>query len=487
MEDVKPQPEWGIKMSKYFIMPQRWILACMGFLAIVNAYTMRVCLSQAITVLVPPRNYSDTPHPDAICEADEDSGKPSSSTGGTYDWSQQKQGLILSAFYIGYVVTHLPGGILADKFGGKWTLSVGILATAFFTLITPVCIVHGGADALIVLRVFMGLGEGTTFPALSVLLSAWVPVSERGKLGALVLGGGQVGSIAGNLLSGVILHELDWPWVFYIFGLLAVLWFIIFTFLCYSSPATHPFIKPKEREWLLEEIPPKNKNRPGTPWCAIFTNVPMYALISAQIGHDWGFYIMVTCLPKYMADVMRFSIKSNGLYSSLPYVMMWIVSLASGAVADCMISRNCMSITNTRKIMTGLAAFGPAIFMVGASYAGCDRILVVSLFTIAMGLMGTYYAGMKLTPLDMSPNYAGTLMAITNGIGSITGIITPYLVGVMTPNTSMLEWRVVFWVAFGVLVITAIVYCIWASGEVQKFNDGTNRVKNKKKKDEEPK
>jgi len=54
-----------------------------------------------------------------------------------------------------------------------------------------------------------------------------------------------------------------------------------------------------------------------------------------------------------------------------------------------------------------------------------------------MGLMGAYYAGMKLSPLDMSPNYAGTLMAITNGIGAITGVITPYLVGVMTPNVSI--------------------------------------------------
>lgn len=81
-----------------------------------------------------------------------------------------------------------------------------------------------------------------------------------------------------------------------------------------------------------------------------------------------------------------------------------------------------------------LAAFGPAIFMVAASYAGCDRTAVVILFTICMGLMGAFYAGMKLSPLDMSPNYSGTLMAITNGIGAITGVITPYLVGVMTPN-----------------------------------------------------
>ncbi|XP_017132353.1 sialin [Drosophila elegans] len=479
MDDAKEQPQWGIKLSKFFVVPQRWILAIMGFFAIFNAYTMRVCLSQAITVLVVKRNHTGSAHSDAICEPDEDDGAPVSREGGDYEWSEEKQGLILASFYIGYIVTHLPGGVLADKFGGKWTLSIGIFLTAAFTLITPVCIVYGGADALIVLRVLMGLGEGTTFPALSVLLAAWVPATERGMLGALVLGGGQVGSIAGNLLSGLILDSMDWPWVFYIFGIIALVWFTVFSLICYSYPYKHPFIKPSEREFLKQEIPPKDTNQPKTPWLAIFANIPMWALISAQIGHDWGFYIMVSYLPKYMSDVLRFSIKANGLYSSLPYVTMWIMSLLSGCVADQMIKRNFMSTTNTRKIMTGLAAFGPAIFMVGASYAGCNRLLVVALFTICMGLMGTYYAGMKLTPLDLSPNYAGTLMAITNGIGAITGVISPYLVGVMTPNATMMEWRIVFWVAFAVLFITAIVYCIWASGEVQPFNDGTNSIKKK--------
>ena len=148
--------------------------------------------------------------------------------GGDYDWSEELQGFILSSFYIGYIITHIPGGLLAERYGGKWVLSLGILSTAIFTILTPVAIQEGGSTALIIVRILMGLGEGTTFPALSVLLSAWVPTKERGKLGALVLGGGQVGTILGNSLSGVFLDAWDWPWVFYIFGGIGVIWFIIF-------------------------------------------------------------------------------------------------------------------------------------------------------------------------------------------------------------------------------------------------------------------
>lgn len=148
--------------------------------------------------------------------------------GGEYEWSEELQGFILSSFYIGYIITHVPGGLLADKFGGKWTLSLGILSTAVFTVLTPWAIDWGGSTALIVLRILMGLGEGTTFPALSVLLSRWVPIGERGKLGALVLGGGQIGTILANSISGFLLHHFKWPVVFYLFGGLSVLWFLIF-------------------------------------------------------------------------------------------------------------------------------------------------------------------------------------------------------------------------------------------------------------------
>lgn len=79
---------------------------------------------------------------------------------------------------------------------------------------------------------------------------------------------------------------------------------------------------------------------------------------------------------------------------------------------------------------------GPAAFLVWASYAGCEKITVVVLFTVGMGLMGTFYSGHKANNLDLSPNYAGILMALSNGMGAISGMIGPYIVGVITTNVS---------------------------------------------------
>lgn len=53
----------------------------------------------------------------------------------------------------------MPGGILAEKFGGKHSLGLGILGTAVFTLLTPVVVKQWNAEGLIAIRVIEGLGE----------------------------------------------------------------------------------------------------------------------------------------------------------------------------------------------------------------------------------------------------------------------------------------------------------------------------------------
>lgn len=61
-----------------------------------------------------------------------------------------------------------------------------------------------------------------------------------------------------------------------------------------------------------------------------------------------------------------------------------------------------------------------------------------NIFNCAISAVGAYYAGVRLTSLDMSPRYAGTLMAISNSLGSISNLIAPFLEEFITQpvNTS---------------------------------------------------
>lgn len=474
---------WRLKLSKCFLIPQRYVLGLMGFLAIVNAYAMRVSLSIAITEMVTSTNSSDDEADDYCGVGTTNSSDNNAVTDPNklYDWDDSTQGIILSAFYWGYLITHLPGGILASKFGGKYTLGLGILSTGIFTVITPWVITSTGGDWrwVVALRVAEGLGEGTTYPALNTLLAQWVPLGERSKMGSLVYAGGQMGTIICNLVSGyLITATADWASVFYLFGGLGILWYVLFQLLCYSDPKQHPFISDEEKQYLHEEIQSISDTPPPIPWKALATSVPLWALLAAQIGHDWGFYTMVTDLPKYMKEILRFDVSTNGIWNSVPYAAMWIVSMSSGWLCDWLIQKGYMTITGARKFFTCFAAVGPAIFIMLASYSGCHTTVAVWMFTIAMGFMGTFYCGMKVNALDLSANFAGIIMAITNGLGAIAGIVTPYLTGALTGNHTVTEWRTVFWISFAIFLATSVVYALFGSGEEQWWNDPTKTDKN---------
>lgn len=63
---------------------------------------------------------------------------------------------------------------------------------------------------------------------------------------------------------------------------------------------------------------------------------------------------MASDLPKYMKEVLGFSVHSVGLYSSLPYLLMWAVSIGSGFLSDHLTAHKHLSITQARKLFTGL-------------------------------------------------------------------------------------------------------------------------------------
>lgn len=129
-----------------------------------------------------------------------------------------------------------------------------------------------------------------------------------------------------------------------------------------------------------------------------------------------------------------------------------------------------------------------------ASYAGCDKLKVVVLFTIGMATMGFFYSSMKVNVMDLSPNYAGPAMAMVNGVGAVAGIVSPPLIGYLIPNViyicgifihslfatiindfylqnTLLEWRNVFWISGGVVIVANSIYLVLASASIQWWND----------------
>lgn len=68
------------------------------------------------------------------------------------------------------------------------------------------------------------------------------------------------------------------------------------------------------------------------------------------------------------------------------------------------------------------------------SYA--DKIEAVVLMTIAITFIGGMYSGFLANHIDIAPNFAGTLVAITNAVATIPGIVIPTLIGILIPSSS---------------------------------------------------
>lgn len=89
-----------------------------------------------------------------------------------------------------------------------------------------------------------------------------------------------------------------------------------------------------------------------------------------------------------------------------------------------------------------IGTMGPGLGVMCASFVGCNKFVATLCFTIAMAVMGLSYPSIRINPLDLSPNYSASIMALVNGLGSLSGMASPYVVGLLTPNVSSLVFDI---------------------------------------------
>lgn len=60
--------------------------------------------------------------------------------------------------------------------------------------------------------------------------------------------------------------------------------------------------------------------------------------------------------------------------------------------------------------------------------------------SLGIMFMAAMYCGILANPTDLAPNYAGTLLALTNTAATIPGFIVPVFVGALTHgNVSVVQ------------------------------------------------
>ncbi|GJQ83269.1 Picot [Trypoxylus dichotomus] len=475
-----------VAKSKKVWFGTRHFVTFMLFLGMANAYVMRTNMSVAIVAMV---NHSaiyveelTDDECDGAYENETSSSDPSSD--GKFPWETDLQGYILSSFFYGYVITQIPFGIMAKKYGNIYFLGIGMLINSVFAFLVPIS-AEWGVGWLIAVRFIQGLGEGPIVPCTHSLLAKWIPPNERSRMGAFVYAGAQFGTVISMPLSGILsASAAGWPSIFYVFGAVGTVWCVAFLFLIYEDPEANKKMNQEEKKYILNALwgaEASETTKPPIPWKSIVTALPFWAILIAHMGHNYGYETLMTELPTYMKQVLKFNIKSNGTLSALPYLAMWLFSMAISHVADWMLVSGHFTHTAVRKIINGIGQYGPAIALTAAAFTGCDRWLTVAILTIGVGLNGGIYSGFKINHLDISPRFAGVLMSFTNCLANLAGLLAPIYAGnIIKGEPSLAKWRIVFVTAAAVYAACCTFFVIFASGERQPWDNPDNDVHRKK-------
>ncbi|KAH9504502.1 hypothetical protein Btru_062944 [Bulinus truncatus] len=446
------------RTTAWYIPPKRYIIALMAFLGFANLYALRVNLSVALVAMTSNKSVIVNGSVDQVI-------------GPEYNWTAQMRGQILASFFYGYIVTQLPGGFLSHRYGGKYVFGIGIFITALFTLVTPL-VASWSPYLLIGCRVIEGLCEGVAYPAIHAIWSKWAPPVERTKLATFGFSGSYIGTVLALVISGSLAESsAEWQSIFYIFGSLAVIWFLMWVILVTESPIGHPGISNAELDYIQNSIgfTEEQTKRVHPPLLQIFKSAPVWAIAVAHFVENWGFYTWLTELPTFMTHVLKFHIKEGGFLSALPYLVMGLVVFMGGYFADVLRSTFNVPTVVVRKIFTSGAFALQAIFMIAAGYL-MSRVAAVACLTVAVGVGGFAWAGFSVNHLDIAPQFACILMGLSNTFATLPGIISPSLTSVIVSDEdSSGDWQIVFYLAACIYGVGALVYGILASGEVQSW------------------
>lgn len=275
------------------------------------------------------------------------------------------------------------------------------------------------------------------------------------------------------LMAGLLAANFGWQSVFYVMGAISCVWMFLWVWLVQDKPHLQPLMSMEERVMIESSLgkcdgadivdtdddttvrSSAQSNRKLLPLRQILTSTPFYAILVAHICNNWGWYMLLIELPFYMKQVLKFNIKENALATAFPFLTMWLFSMALSKSLDKLRAAGRITTTTARKMATLFASVIPMTCLLALCFIGCQRGVAVALMGIgksaifefllitncvtnsfliitAITSIGGMFCGFLSNHIDLAPNYAGTLMAITNTAATVPGIIVPIFVGEIT-------------------------------------------------------
>lgn len=379
-------------------------------------------------------------------------------------FADSQQGVILSAFYYGYICMQVPSGWAAERFGGARVLLVGVLMWTLCDLATVPAGSSLTLGLVIVARIGMGLGEASNFPCLHNMASQWFPSQERSRMVAFMTSGNEMGTVLSLIISPQLSKAYGWQSIFYVWTAVGAVWWIAFLLLATSRPEDHSTINPAELQYIMANRASTNRGvKAPTPWGALITHKPVIAIFVAHTCFNYGWYVLLGWIPKFMKEKMHLDLAKSGVFNAiLPYLAGWIGLMFGGLLADRLLTKHKWPLLRVRRLLSAVGLFAPALFMMLVTQT--DDSTIATLF-LSLALMfgrwsvSGWWAGM----LDVGGVYAGAVMGLSNTLATVPGIVGNIVTGWILDTSN--SWVLVFGVASVVYFVGGVIYQLLAGAD----------------------
>ncbi|KAI6216770.1 MFS domain-containing protein [Aphelenchoides besseyi] len=468
---VPTVPLWHWKSYRLFILIFLMLAFATSTSVYMNLGIALVCMVNA--------TYFENPHK-KLYTSDQcpNVAQPESELGytGTLLWSPMQQGQLFAVFFYACILSMSISGALADHFNAK-RLAIG--ATFFYSILSLLSPLAANFHfyAFLSIRFLMGIAEGFVYPCITKIVASWCPPNERATAASIYTSGHQIASVVSVIVSAQLCSFNflgGWPLIFYFFGICGLFSTICYMIFVTNSPDQNRFVSEKERNFIHESLVneglTKKHESKQIPWRKIFSSMAVFSIMSCEFSYQYSSAIFANFLPSFFRDVMRFDMRQNGFYTSVPFIVQIVFKILISVIADTLKSKYGFSATTTCKFLQTVATMGAAVVLVAMGTLDCSKPTLAMILIVSFGaLFSGEIAGSFTATLFIAPPYTGTLSSLTALFGSIGGIVAPTVFGLINQNGTRHEYANVFYSAAIVNVIAGCVFLIFGSAEMQPW------------------
>ncbi|CAB3397972.1 unnamed protein product [Caenorhabditis bovis] len=403
-------------------------------------------------------------------------GKVVKDYGGNFVWSVKMQGYVVSALFVGGFIMAYPAGFIVDRYSARHMMSLSIGLLVFASVIFPTLASFFGPYGAIFSRFLMGFSEVMMIPALNAVVTKWIPLHEKSLAASMFTAGNQVAGMTGTPLAAELCaSSLGWPAIFYTGAMFGIVFLILWHLTVRNSPSSTKWIHEKEIEYIKYHIPTKRNSidavKKSVPWKSMLTSLPFWALIVNSFMGNMMIALIFVYIPVYFKDVLMLDVQANGFYSAIPHFSNLISKLIWGYFMDKLRQKNVLSNTATVRFSQATAMFGISISCFFLRYMDCSTpIYSLLLLSSVSAFFGVSISGFYTSLLSVAPSHIGVITSISTVIGFIGRIIIPQIISYFKTVGTMEEWGQVFLIYVFASFISALIFGLFGSGEVQEWD-----------------